>query len=912
MLKKFLIILMCAALMCPSAWAAEYDDNYFETAEYSSEVTFLQSLGILDDEDSLIETDEWTISRAEFVHLAVSAMNFSDLAASVKPECPFKDVSDDNEYINDIAFAAQYKLLGKNPGLVFKPEEPVDINFAALVGVCMTGREFLATGGKAYSAVAQDSKLFEDITFYDGNKLSRGEAISFIINVLNAKVGSVSYISSTGDFEFYIEEGETLLWRCFGVERDEGILTSDGITTVFGEKAEAGYATIDGESYLMLCTDYRGLAGQWVEFYVKRVKNEKPKIQSIEAIKNDILTLSPDMITGFDPISLQYNTYVDGKNTTLQISRNAFVAYNFEPDFDPARMKPQCGVVTLIDHQNNGVYDSVLVYEFTNTVAKSYSSYSEILYDVSDSTYDIDLGSYSSYTVVDVMNNPVDVEAIAKNSVVSLYQSPSKNTARLVVSTNTARGNLTSFVKSKRVYELSGVAYKLSQNVRFTESAFSTGNTYQVFFDAMGEIAYIKSDAGTVAYLLDGEAEGDFEKTVKLLLLDEDTKKAAVAELAKKVKVVRPGIADTTLKAEALLNTVLAPGGACIRTMLLFQKNADDKINKIVMPKEILYYSNSANTASSLLTADDYPLYYLKYMQDEWPDFLQNSNEITYRSSGGAWNRWFIPGSSSLTFYVPRAGEGISDWDSVVAKPSSYSDADTGTQSNLSFYTTDIKDISVPYIVTEAAAVNDYKSIWPCIVTDICQIWDEKLGTTYQLTICPCNGQPQTILVKDPDCMKVTSFEETAGIPSGKTELEIGDIISYIADEAGYITGIKLWWDGAEGIENESNDRFGVSTSTAAVPTNWGAGGWNIMPGIIERISDDNIELSIDDYIVSGSLVSRLQRVKWSKNSAILDFGGRYEPIFTKAPSAGELIPGDRIILFSNTGRCYGMLVYRR
>lgn len=919
MLKRILIMLISMALVCPTVFAEDYEDNYFEAAEYYEVASFLQSLGIIDETDEYLETDEWTLTRGEFVHLAVSAMNFADLAASMNEKCPFADVSLDYKYIKDITFAASINLFGENLGFIFKPDEPVTREFAATVGVCMVGRSFMLSSVGSYVNAAQQAKLFENVNFYDGDKLSRGETLVFIENVLNTDIASVSFLSGAGDYDFSIQEGKSLINSCFGLELCKGVVTSDGVTTVFGEQAQAGCISVDNVQYRALCTDYFGLAGQYIKFYVKTPKNGKPQIQSIEAVDNRILTLGPDTINGFDPSTRSYSALVDGKTRKLTLDSRAFVAYNYEPDYDPALMCPAAGAVKLIDHNGDGIYDAVLVYEFRNTIVKYYSGYSEIIYDSQDSAYDINLKGYDSYTVVDLKNNPLELEKISKDNVVSLYENPTEKTARLVVSANTERGVLQAYNRSEHTLKISDAAYRISQAVRFSDNSVSVGGSYQVFFDSMGEIAYLKGNGGTVAYLVSGKKEGTFETTVTLRLLDEDTKGVRDIELAKKVKVVRPNIADASLNAETLYDTVICSGGSFSRQMVMFKTNGKGQINKLIFPMEIDDYDK-------LFTAESYPLYYLSYMVKQFPEFAggvynsggalnEEESKFTYYASGDSANRWLLLGSNTLGFYVPNTTN--LDYESLAVKSITFADKETIRLDEMRFYTDDLDSITAPYIVVQKAAQDrGYEDMYPSMISSICMVYDDSIGETYQLTVNSCYGGEQSVLtLKDSKYFFAENFinkdavaaaVDNAGNPVNKTQLEVGDMITYNRDAEGRITGIYLTWINNVNTEFE---RYGILVDGVASTNSVSRA---IYPGIIKRISDDIVELTVDGATGTAS-TERLQRIRWGKSSNLLDMSGRGEAVFTKTPSVSELVPGDRIFILGETGaRTYGTWVYRK
>lgn len=911
-------------MACPTALAFDDETMFFEASEYQNQIYFFTSLGILNPEDEVLASEEWVISRGEFVYLALSCLNQKDVAYTANLRSSFNDVTEDTLYNKEISFAEHSNLLSDVSGFMFKPEEELDVEFAAQVAVNMTGRGMQVKENNSYFKVATTTGFFKNVKFYDGNKINRGEALNLLKNVLNTDVLEATTIFNDGSYSLELQKDKTILSTCFGLEKKEGIITSDGMMTVYGEKVESGYISVGGNSYLTLCNDYLGMAGMFAEYYTKE-DNGTEMIQCIEEKNNSVLSLEADAIIEFDSKNLNYKAYVDSKLQTLPINRKAYIAYNYMPDYDSDKMKPSAGMVKLIDHNNNGEYDVVLVYEFRNTIADNYSSYSETIYDAEDSTYNIDLSSFSNYSIVDLKNNPIEPQKISKYNVVSLYENTENNTAHIIVSDNTRKDVLKSINDSERVYEFSSTEYKLSKNTRFDKDKLELGTEYNLFFDSLGEIVYIQTDGGTMAYLIKGVKSKGVKRVVSLLVLPSDKKEATAYTLADKVKIARPMHSDTKMSAEEIYDKILTDGsGNFLPSMSLIKLNSKGEITKIVLPKEVSTYSELENTS-------EYPLYKLSYLTKNMPAVLKSSAGLRWRNSGDGFNRWIILASGAQMFYVPKAGETSYDEESIVVKSPSYSGDDTETLDNLSFYSTDKDDISVRYIVKEAigSVGVDTSEIFKSnagVVTKITNIYDENLGDTCRVTIEDM-GSSKTLVTKDESVVlrenlitKDEDGDETASplsIRADKEKIEVGDVIHYSTDGAGNISAIGLIWDAKAGIDNVYDDsgdtahRFGEMLIKSQAY--WDIGGWTIVPGNIVRKQDDVLEISVDKTSSLIDLADRLQRVKWGrKNKSILiDYSQRRPEAILNSP-ADELINGDRIIIVSYAGQSYIVVAYRR
>lgn len=913
MSKKILALLLSVCLAFPLFALAEEEDYElmsFNSAEYSEAVSFLITLGVLSVEDEYIKSEDWTVSRGEFVNLVLKCIGYSELAEKISSNGIYADVSLEHPYSKAIEFASQAGMFGKSKGVFFKPDAPLDSELAARMAVNITGQEIYLNGSENYLGVAYKAKLFKNVESYKDGKINRGNSLMFLKNLLCADVMTVSSITPSGSITVDLDSNETVISSYLKLDKRTGIVTSDGITTVFGDKASSGRITVDGAPYVCLADNYIGLAGKKITYYVEFGDDV---IRAIDEENNSIITLDADSVISYNAASASYLGYIDGKQKSIPVSRDAYYVYNFEPGYSAELMKPESGAVTLIDHNSDSTYDVVLVQEFINTVVNTYSSYTETIYDEEESTYNIDLSEFRNYSIVDLSGNSVEPEALKQYSIVSLYKSADGKNARLVVSDSQKRGILSTIDYDNNVVTVGESDYQLSAEMRFDNDELKLGDQYEFYFDSFGEIAYIKVDSGIMTYLLKGGENGVLKPVVEVMALTESVKKIAIYNLAKKVEVIRPGMDDVTMKAIDVYRNVLLDGnGDFVRDMVLIKLNADEEIIKIVFPMEISSYD-------AYINAPQYPLYNLSYLSNDFPDILKTGSTtdptLRFRSATGGFNRWIVLGSGAMMFSVP-SGEDIDDPDSVVAKLTNYSGDDTEKIKELTFYSKDIDDVSVRYMVKKASAQVDFSAVTPGVITDMRAIYSEKLGgTVWRINISTMGGE-KTYITKDEEVVLISNVEGD-NIRSDKERVEIGDGVRFATDELGNVSKISLMWDAKAGINNDYNDggdtsaRFGA----LAIPsqTSWDQGGWSVVAGIVEKKSGNVLEYSIDKTETLQELKDRIQRIEWGQNNNahIIDYSTK-KPAVKMNASANELVKGDRIVIFTYAGQSYVLTAYRR
>lgn len=913
-MKRFLIFLLCLSFLNVPVFAEEdYSSYYFERADYKDAITFLSAVGVLSGEDISLNTDEWTISRGEFIQLALRCIGQDKIAEELQLSGIFSDVDNNDAYGKAILYAAESKLLGNNLELAFKPNEPLDLEIASRMAVCMTGRGIMVNQNKSYIKLAYQEKLFDDVEIYDSDKISRGGAFNLLKNILSVDIVTVSSISSGGTGEITKSKGITILHEYLDMEKREGVVTSDGMTTVFGNEAEPGYIYIDGINYSCAYSSTQQLAGKMTEYFVQEDDGELV-IRYIEEKNNDIITLSKDVLSAFNPETASYTAYLNGRES-FNINRKAYIAYNFEPHYSPEKMVPSNGNVTLIDHNRDKLYDVVLIEDFTNTIVNTYSSYSETLYDLKESNRDIDLSSYREYDLVDINGNTVIPEEIKKYSIASLYESADSKNARVIICYNTKNGIAQEANTEDGTYVIGNQIYSLSKDARFNKDDLSLGVSYDFYLDVMGEITYITTDYGKMAYLIGSHRYSGMSHKVDVQLLPEDKKELTVYPLAKKVKIITP-TEKKTLKRDDLYKDYLVDSqGNTLRQMVLIKLNSDNEINQIITALEIRTYSQ-------LLTAPDYPLYYMSYLINEWPERLgASASQMDWKYTTGGFNRWIILGSGAQMFYVPQPGEDITDEDAVVVKGIDFGTSTSGSlpKDNLSFYTKDKDDVSVRYMVNYATAddTTEISNSWPLVVTDMKMTYNESLDDyTWRMKLQGASGE-QVLFTKNESVAQRDNILEKAKIRSDKTRIEIGDVVRVAKDASGYIQTISLLWDAKANIDKEFNDNGDTSPRFGALTIeeqqSWNQGGWTAVPGSIVRKSDNVLEITIDKTETAQTELQRLERVKWGGNNAayIIDYSER-KPVVTKNLDAAELVSGDRILILTMSGQSYILVVYRR
>ena len=402
--------------------------------------------------------------------------------------------------------------------------------------------------------------------------------------------------------------------------------------------------------------------------------------------------------------------------------------------------------------------------------------------------------------------------------------------------------------------------------------------------------------------------QGTLAKEVHLRVLPETTKKLTEYQLADKVTVQTPTDGEQTMTAIEAYDTYLTNAAdEFVSRMSLIGLNKDGKINKVILPLEISSYTQ-------VDTAPKYPLYYLSYLVTEWPAVLKSNVSMVYKTGINGFNRWIILGNDAKVFYAPPATASL-DPEAYVVKAPSYGLNEYIPVAGKTYYSKDLSDLSVRYILENTVAQNDFNVTRPGAVTEISRVYDEKLGITNRISVMSFTGE-QTLLTTGPDVILGQNLHGE-NIRDTKAILEVGDVIRWTTNEAGNVSAIELLWDSQKGINDTYNDngdtsaRFGMQIMP--LETKWDPSGDSMTAGIITKKSGNVVEYVIDKTDSVTSVAERLQRIEWGVHNtgSVFDYSGRKVKI-SHGVSANELVAGDRLVLISYSGQVYNVLVYRR
>lgn len=528
-MKKRLVLLLCIVMaLLPFGTVtalAEESDAAFETAN-----AFLDGIGIMHVEE---EDKEKGISRGEFAQLLSLLMGISvneteeqqsgsrfegnvyeqeeDIswkwlgetepaqgaendAVTENGTC-FYDVSADYEYRKYIEPLAACGIFTGSGGY-FYPERMITANEAVKLMVTLLNADFM-TGGKypeGYLKIAGQEGLLKNLRDFDGNmRLTERNAAVLFYNTLHAEVYVGEY-TSENEYTVNKEEEYYVMTKAFGMHYIKTVITSDGITSIAGEKnmedcicAEGVYYAMNGKSSAELLGSsvilyyYEDSSGERTAAYIEKNKN-----------KNHELVIAAEDIDGFSGGVL---TYYDGsRRKSVSVGNDAAVIYNgiITENYTAECFNMEDGSIRLTDNNGDSSYEVVSITKIRTVITGAVDVEKEVIYDKYDSALSVDAAAVHT-KIYDAAGAETELKSISAGNVLSVTETLPEQSERRTVITVSARsisGSYTAIDEEEREILINGKIYKMSYRM---ERPVDMGE-YRFYFDAGGKAVWFEKE----------------------------------------------------------------------------------------------------------------------------------------------------------------------------------------------------------------------------------------------------------------------------------------------------------------------------------------------------------------------------------------------------------------------------------
>lgn len=470
----------------------------------------------------------------------------------------FYDVKADSEYASDINSLAETNIMNGYTGSIFKPKDNISIMEAVKVLVTLTGYDMYAAyeGGYPEGYLRQLTRLKITLPVkYDSKTVCAAQLADVIYDFLDAPVLEPEVIHGNGKAEFTKEQ--SVSEKYLGLHHYYGIVTATEQTGIYSD-THLGEGRIEINNTVYTTDhDYCDLLGCYAEYYA----DEDGMLYYAvgDSKKNRTVKLMSRYITDtFTARKIVYDSEYEPKSTyTLSdvcsfIYNGAFSVFSFD------KLIGHDGDITLVDNNNDGIYDIVFCNKYELYVADEISAARGIISDkyFRNKKLDIDKDNYHRLKLYDG-DKEIAISDIAKGDVLLCILSETQNGSLKIIRSSKKISGKVDLI-SDEYADIDGERYYLSD---YYVSAAKSGNMpecrpgiYGTFaLTPYGEIAYYISehtpnDSG-YGYLYKMYNDTDMERVVITVL--NESNEWITADAAENVnintkKVNKDKLADDT------------------------------------------------------------------------------------------------------------------------------------------------------------------------------------------------------------------------------------------------------------------------------------------------------------------------------------------------------------------------------
>ena len=786
-MKRIYSLLMAVAIVICSlgiSVSAKAEISKYDVAENR-----LMSLGICDGINSDVQSD---ITRAEFVAMVVRTLNYTD---NIKVSTTFADCTG-SKFASEIQCAYDLGITSGTSESTFSPDSPVSVDAAAKMIVSALGYAVKAEaqGGypTGYMHVANSLGIFDSTSISGSVKVE--DAYIMVSNMLLADVPEFTGVKYRDEIT-QTSKGSNLLIQRFGLEKTEGIVTTAGYYAVNTEFVGNGDIEINGECY-KTDADVEELLGYNTELWYDPDDNRayviSPKTlnKTVELNIEDIEDFASNTITVYNEENNKSYKYTLGTDYTCIL--NGRVA-----ELDKSLFENCDGSVTLIDNDNDGSYEYVIVKRIEYFVISAIDIASDTIYDSDSNIKSIYFPLDTRYSYkVEINGEKAEFDDLELNMVCLVYMSEDSEVCRIYATDKKIVGVISEI--SDNEYVIDGKVYKAASYFDGLGIKLNIGSEYEFLLaddDTIVSISGVPSSKYSYGYFLDYKAKDGVSSSVAVKLLTSQND-ISIYELSDKVFV--DGVKYNK-------------NSSYIESLFIHSTTA----NNYIPNYQVIRYRVSDNKITHIDTAEYITDPIERWNVDEYKDeddFLTiyvDKQNVNFRQNTG-FGAPNVPMRNAVIFEVPLslATDTEAKYDDDLFRVTG-----TGSMVNNVDYTVDAYDYNSNYVPGVVVWYNSTdgistpsKTTAVGLVTSLNKAIDLEGNPSYLIRIYG-GGTYQKYYMKEKTYDKLVYYDMLPGS---------GDIVRLSIDVTGYVTGLSRDVD-----YNEETGKVTVNYSSDAADTSY-------------------------------------------------------------------------------------------
>lgn len=446
------------------------------------------SIGLLETLDITTETtvsaDSKVVTRGEFAKISVKLAGY-DTNSSI--ETSFSDIAG-NKYADYIKTALYFGIISDND--IFRPDDPTTRDEAIIMTVsALGGRNFAEMLGQDINGFYEVAKLLGLTDGCNNSIMTGSDTIKMLDNAL--RTYCIEYNPSGKGYS--LNPSELYIHRTFDVYQYEGVVEANSYAGMYEyEGAGRDAVLINGKRYM----DYIGggqYLGRAVYYYVN--SEDSDIVYIYPKYNDDVMTVDAFDFSALSSGKFSYYT-ANNKEKNVKISakpifiiNNTFVPENEIPE------KINYGEYTLVDSDNDGIFDVFLITDLSVYKIKNISERNSTIYfyETEDS---INLDSDELDLFIYINGEPAKFSDLQIGDIVTIEQSSSTDLNYIIIKvyTNNISCQVTSTSADNTNVGLDGENYQICPNVYVRLGAYGTAyfddNERCIYFDIDISVVY--------------------------------------------------------------------------------------------------------------------------------------------------------------------------------------------------------------------------------------------------------------------------------------------------------------------------------------------------------------------------------------------------------------------------------------
>lgn len=784
-MKNKLLPLIAAASLIISApvYSAGNDDSAADSA-LSNEISVLHGLGIADDETVAAFDGYRDITRDEFAFMTANLAGYGARGGDYSGGSSFSDVKAGSGAGGRIEYLKNLQIVNGIETGLFGTESSITLNDASAMIVRLLGYETevqrLTPGNylpKAYELgiIAGSTKAGagESITWTDAvHMIYNALDTQMMIRIVNGSTDTLTTKEDVNPLTYYLKCDVT-----------EGIITANSRTRLDSpEESAIGTVTLGGVSYSAGETNAEDYLGYRVKLYYDdsdsnyeakavipyRTNTRHIEADDIDRYTNQLITYYPD----------EYNAY---KRETAKISRTADFIYNTTayPGYTKDDILIDDGYIDLIDNNDDGTFDVIMVSEFKSYVAEAvYKTGNAVYLRGIQGSVSLDEKDFSSLRFFDADEEPATFGDINEQSVVTFVKDKTGRYLDVYICDNRLSGTITA-VSEDRV-EIDYIPREYNKS--FYEKLKTLGSSFvgEFLLDFRGRITGTTEEVSTsmrYGYYSALYTPEDDETDVNIRIFTTDAKLEDF-KAADRLTVDGEGMKKEDLMSDSRF--ILSSGNTKYNLQLIkYTTNAEGKVNSIITE-----YSPQSTKLSDDEKITKVNLSGIKYKAGTKifvkKTYLTN-NTLVFK----------VPSQNSTDFPLKAYSLNKETFADNVSYDDIYAyDIDDGGEAKVivrrvTYVSSD--DIGGADTPADEAACVMVKNVFMTLNSE-----DEPVPA---ITIVQ-NGSELTLTAANDNVLKKPVINESGTMVSGQYKyVEKGDILKYVTNSSNEISGIEVCHD---------------------------------------------------------------------------------------------------------------------